>query len=94
MVMDICVRGSDAVLTYWKNAWNTPTVSRPATSMPPAIMPMITSAIRPRKRIAGPAALVSESAIVLVRASSSAAARISAALACSRPNALMTARPL
>ena len=93
-VIESWQRGSLAVLTYWKKAWNTPTVSRPASSMPPASTPMATSEQRTMKRTAGPTALVRKSARALARATASAASASSRELARSRPKEQMTARPL
>ena len=81
-------------MTYWKNAWKTPTEICPMTSMPPARRPMVTWQRRMSRRIAGAIAWVTKSAVPEASASASAASRISAALASSRPKALMTARPL
>ena len=94
MVMASCVSGSAPEATYWKNAWKMPTVSWPASSIWPAMTAMVTWHRRSMKRMMGPTALVRKSDLALVVASSSAAASISAALASSRPKALMTARPV
>ena len=93
VVCDSWVRGSLACVQYWKNAWNTPTVRRPDTSMPPASTPRRTWPSLPTKRTAGPTALVRKSAVELASASSAAEVAIESVVEASKPNDLTIRRP-
>ena len=93
IIYAISVSGSAACPTYWKNAWNAPTLILPRSSRLPPSTASSTCPTRLMRRMAGLMASTRKSALRDASASRFAAPCSAAEDAASRQNALTTVRP-